>query len=101
MTRDVSAQRPGPSAQPLPLPADRWKMIEGVRAHYVTAGIGRKVLLLHGWGASLQTWEPVSAQLVARGFQTLALDFPGFGQSALPPAAWGVPDYARWLHIFL
>jgi pimeloyl-ACP methyl ester carboxylesterase len=33
-------------------------------------------------------------QALAPHFRTLAIDFPGFGRSALPPTTWGVDDYA-------
>ncbi len=59
------------------------------------------VLLLHGWGGSLESLSGVAAALSARGFQTHALDLPGFGRAALPPEAWGVPEYARWLVAYL
>jgi pimeloyl-ACP methyl ester carboxylesterase len=43
----------------------------------------------------------VLTDLLRRGYEVLALDFPGFGQSDLPSQPWGVPDYAHNLRELL
>lgn len=48
-------------------------------------------------GGSIESWRPVTAALLERGFQVLVVDFPGFGRSSPPPSAWGVPDYTETL----
>lgn len=54
---------------------------------------GREVVvLLHGWGGSIQSMRPIS-QYLAPAHAVYALDFPGFGASDQPPVAWGVGDY--------
>ena len=58
-------------------------------------GSGAPVVLLHGWGASSELFAPHMALLSAH-YDLLALDFPGFGKTAPPPAAWAVDDYAAW-----
>jgi pimeloyl-ACP methyl ester carboxylesterase len=47
------------------------------------------VLVMHGWGHSHANVIPV-----AREFNALAIDLPGFGASPAPTAAWGAADYA-------
>jgi pimeloyl-ACP methyl ester carboxylesterase len=54
------------------------------------------VVLLHGWGASIQSMWPIY-QYLAPTHAVYALDFPGFGASEQPPEAWGVGDYLRLL----
>lgn len=54
------------------------------------------VVVLHGWGANLAAIEPIVAPLAAET-EVLALDLPGFGDSADPPEPWGSDDYARFL----
>lgn len=54
------------------------------------------VVLLHGWGASIQSIWPVY-QYLAPTYAVYALDFPGFGASDPPPVAWGVGDYLALL----
>jgi pimeloyl-ACP methyl ester carboxylesterase len=59
------------------------------------------VLMLHGWGASLKLVQPLGERLAALGWNVYAPDMPAFGESAPPPAAWGVPDYANWVTAYL
>lgn len=68
--------------------------IDGTVLHYERTGIGPPVLLLHGWGASIQVMKPVARYLAGIGREAVSLDFPGFGESPPPPVAWGVPEYA-------
>lgn len=68
--------------------------LAGVRVYYEVAGAGKPVLLLHGWGARAAAMRPVLDVLQA-DHAVYALDFPGFGQSALPPTPWGVGEYCR------
>ena len=42
------------------------------------------VLLLHGWGGSLNSFRFLEKQLAEDGFSVITLDFPGFGGSDLP-----------------
>lgn len=58
--------------------------IDGVRVHYVLAGQGPAVLLLHGLGTSLVTWARNIEPLAAAGYRVLALDLPGHGDSDKP-----------------
>jgi pimeloyl-ACP methyl ester carboxylesterase len=67
--------------------------IDGVNVRCQMGGHGPPVLLLHGWGADIESLTPVYEDLV-RSYTVYAFDFPGFGHSSLPPAAWGVADYA-------
>lgn len=67
--------------------------IDGLSIRYQVGGEGPAVLLLHGWGCSIENFTPVSEDLV-RSYTVYAIDFPGFGQSSMPPAPWGVAHYA-------
>jgi pimeloyl-ACP methyl ester carboxylesterase len=57
--------------------------VRGLRLHYLEAGSGPPVLLLHGWPTNAQLWRrslpPLSASRRA-----IALDLPGFGLSDKP-----------------
>lgn len=60
-----------------------------------TAGLGEPVLLIHGLGATKGSFLPTVAAL-ARSFQVIALDLPGFGDSYKPlNAAYHPPFFAR------
>lgn len=58
--------------------------IDGVKVHYIDVGEGPAVLLLHGLGTSLITWQRNVAPLVDAGYRVLALDLPGHGDSDKP-----------------
>jgi pimeloyl-ACP methyl ester carboxylesterase len=68
--------------------------IDGIKIRYQTAGAGEQVVLLHGWGGSLESLGMVFADLATQ-YAVFAPDFPGHGESGLPPTAWGVSDYAE------
>ncbi len=52
------------------------------------------VVVLHGWGASLDAVGSIVGGL-SRTLDVLALDLPGFGGAEPPPRAWSVDDYAQ------
>ena len=68
--------------------------IEGLNINYITEGSGPCVLLLHGWGANIDTMMPIF-NILKNDFKVYALDFPGFGKSEEPKEIFGVHDYAR------
>ena len=51
--------------------------------HYLEAGSGPPVLLLHGWPTNAQLWRHVLPALAPKR-RAIALDLPGFGQSDKP-----------------
>jgi pimeloyl-ACP methyl ester carboxylesterase len=54
------------------------------------------VLVLHGWGASIDAVGSIVDGLAGR-FEVCAIDLPGFGESAEPPEPWDVAAYARFV----
>lgn len=67
---------------------------------YKDEGSGKVVLLLHGWGASLSSFDHLAAYL-SKNYRVIRLDFPGFGSSPKPSAEWGVGEYAELTDAFL
>lgn len=59
------------------------------------------IFILHGWGSSSERWVGVIEQLSRAGYDVLAPDLPGFGQSVPPPVPWNVEEYAAWASAFL
>jgi pimeloyl-ACP methyl ester carboxylesterase len=53
----------------------------GTRLHYLTAGKGEAVLLLHGYAQTSHMWRPLITEL-AKTHTVIAPDLRGFGQSA-------------------
>ncbi len=60
---------------------------------YKDEGSGKTVLLLHGWGADMTTFDRIAGRLVKK-FRVIRFDFPGFGQSPRPADDWAIADYA-------
>ena len=58
-----------------------FKEIDGVRIYYETSGeTGSRILLLHGWGCSVELMKPV-ADRITGDHRFMMVDFPGHGQS--------------------
>ncbi len=57
----------------------------GVRLHYVTAGDGPLVLLLHGFPEFWYGWRHQLPALAAAGYRAVAMDMRGYNQSEKPP----------------
>lgn len=68
--------------------------IEGMELNYICEGQGKDVLILHGWGANIDTVLPI-VNLLKTHFKVYAMDLPGFGQSTEPEEVFGSKDYGR------
>lgn len=60
--------------------------VGGIRTRWSSQGTGESVLLVHGGGLgySLSVWNTVSDHLAERGWNPIALDLPGYGESSPP-----------------
>ena len=56
---------------------------EIARIHYLEAGVGEPLLLIHSLGQSLYTWRNVFAEL-SDNYRVIAIDLPGHGYSSRP-----------------
>ena len=57
--------------------------IDGQRLHYLFAGHGPAVILLHGFAETSRMWRPL-IPLLAEKFTVIAPDLPGIGDSSIP-----------------
>ena len=73
--------------------------INGISVNYTDKGSGDVVLLLQGWGTSVDLYSAV-IDLMAEKYRVMAPDMPGFGGTADPPAPWHVDDYADFVLAF-
>ncbi|MEK7136528.1 MAG: alpha/beta hydrolase [Patescibacteria group bacterium] len=77
-------------------------IIKGLAINYSDLGPAKTktVLLLHGWGSNLHTFDNLAEKL-KNDFRVVVLDFAGFGESELPREIWGVGEYANLVKSFL
>jgi pimeloyl-ACP methyl ester carboxylesterase len=72
---------------------DQFFDLNGVRIRYVDQGSGQPVVLLHGFGGSLESGWVETGVLpnLARDYRVIALDYRGHGQSDKPhdPKSYG------------
>ncbi len=61
-----------------------------------TIGSGPPLLLVHGGSGSRTHWIR-NVPALARHFEVLTVDLPGFGESATPPGAIDPSDYMDWV----
>lgn len=76
------------------LTLERRLAIAGADVNVLESGVGTTVLLLHGFGDSINTWRDVIPDL-ARRHHCVAADLPGFGDSGpAPPGVSLLEHYA-------
>ncbi len=71
--------------------------IDGVQLHYMTAGHGPAVILLHGYAETSRMWRPI-IPLLAERFTVIAPDLPGIGDSAIPANGLDMKTSATRIH---
>jgi pimeloyl-ACP methyl ester carboxylesterase len=71
--------------------------IEGVKLHYLTAGHGPTLILLHGYTQTSRMWRPIIPPL-AEKFTVIAPDLPGIGDSAIPKDGLDMKTAAIRIH---
>jgi pimeloyl-ACP methyl ester carboxylesterase len=74
--------------------------IDGVKLHYLTAGKGPAVLLLHGYAETSLMWRPLMP-LLAGKFTVIAPDLPGVGDSSIPASGLDMITSAERIHTLL
>jgi pimeloyl-ACP methyl ester carboxylesterase len=69
--------------------------VNGLRLHYLIAGKGDPVVLLHGYAETSHMWLPLIPKL-SEGHTVIAPDLRGFGQSSAPSDGY---TRRRWRRI--
>jgi pimeloyl-ACP methyl ester carboxylesterase len=75
----------------------RTSRVDGVRLHYLTAGEGPAVILLHGYTQTSRMWKPIIPLLAAK-FTVIAPDLPGIGDSDIPADGLDMKSAAMRIH---
>jgi pimeloyl-ACP methyl ester carboxylesterase len=77
--------------------ASRTAKIDGVKLHYLTAGHGAPLILLHGYAETSRMWRPI-IPLMAERFRVIAPDLPGIGDSGIPANGLDMKTSAIRIH---
>src|SRR4051812_48381699 len=88
------------TAQPRAAAAGKDVTVLGFKLHYLEAGRGAPVVLLHGLGGDGSRWKP-NIEPLAKDFHVFALDQIGFGESDKPLANYHTGMLADFLVGFL
>jgi pimeloyl-ACP methyl ester carboxylesterase len=71
--------------------------VDGLKVHYLKAGQGPAVLLLHGYAETSRMWRPIIPRL-AQSSTVIAPDLPGIGDSAIPANGIDITRAADLIH---
>jgi pimeloyl-ACP methyl ester carboxylesterase len=93
MASGALAQAPSKESTIIPRDAEA----EGVKIHYLTAGKGPAVILLHGYTQTSRMWRPIIPPL-AEKFTVIAPDLPGIGDSEIPKDGLDMKTAAIRIH---
>src|ERR1700674_3299027 len=77
--------------------SSRTAEVGGVTLHYLTAGHGPALILLHGYTQTSRMWRPIIPQL-AEKFTVIAPDLPGIGDSDIPKDGLDMKTSAIRIH---
>ncbi|MBS0617760.1 MAG: alpha/beta hydrolase [Spirochaetes bacterium] len=84
------------------LPESKFMNLKGMRVHYTDDGKGKPsvVVLIHGTGASLHTWNAWMPKL-KKDFRVVRVDLPAFGLTGpSPDRDYSIANYVRFLEEF-
>lgn len=66
--------------------------------YYEDHGVGKPVILIHGYPLSGASWEKQTSALLEAGFRVITYDRRGFGQSSKPTTGYNYDTFAEDLH---
>lgn len=69
-----------------------------IEIYYEDHGVGKPVLLIHGWPLSGASWEKQVTALTAAGHRVITYDRRGFGQSSKPSTGYDYDTFTTDLH---
>ena len=79
------------------VPQSKFAEVNGVKLHYLIAGKGDPVVLLHGYAETSHMWLPLISKLADK-HTVIAPDLRGFGESAAPPDGYTKAAMAQDIH---
>jgi pimeloyl-ACP methyl ester carboxylesterase len=73
---------------------------QGHKIQYTVMGVGRPLLLIHGFGASIGHWRKNFPVLAENGYRVFVIDLLGFGGSDKPPLNYTVELWQQQIKDF-
>lgn len=75
----------------------KFATVDGIKIHYLTAGHGPAIVLLHGYTQTSRMWQPLIPKLTDT-FTVIAPDLPGIGDSEIPKDGLDMKTAAIRMH---
>lgn len=75
-------------------------VINGLNINYMKQGEGKTVLILPGWGTTINTYMTL-INSISTYANVYCLDMPGFGESQEPKEGWNVDKYVSFIIDFI
>lgn len=75
----------------------KFATVDGISIHYLSAGHGPAVILLHGYTQTSRMWRPLIPKLTDK-FTVVAPDLPGIGESEIPQSGYDMKTAASRIH---
>ena len=85
------------NATPVAPIVSKMATVDGFQFHYLSAGHGPAVILLHGYTQTSRMWRPI-IPLLAEKFTVIAPDLPGIGDSGIPDNGLDMKSAATRVH---
>ncbi len=75
-------------------------VIDNLNIHFIKKGNGKSVLILPGWGTTIDTYKTL-IDSISKYACVYCLDMPGFGNSDQPYNSWNTDDYVSFVTKFI
>ena len=75
-------------------------IIDNLNINYIKKGIGHNVLILPGWGTTINTYTNL-IDSISKYSCVYCLDMPGCGESDNPKKSWNIDDYVSFIIKFI
>ncbi len=75
--------------------------VDGMQVHFRDEGKGVPIVLIHGTGASLHTWDDWTKELIKK-YRVIRMDLPAFGLTGPNKTGdYSIQSYTNFLHKFV
>ena len=79
---------------------EKYITINGMKIRYLMRGVGSRILLLHGFGEFLESWD-LNIRPLSEHYQVCTMDLPGHGLSDKPDVAYNLFFFTKFITNFM